>query len=124
MKRLITEHQEKIYRLCSHEFECLSVGEAAERLGITHQAVSDALAQIKKVAPQLFPILTRQERDCLEMLENNLKKTQIAAALQVSERQVERLTAALIEMKKWMPGNKPKIVSYSPEMEKHVERRF
>lgn len=61
MKRLITKKQEQILRACHHDFEGLSQSEAAEKLGITQSAISDALARIKEIMPQMFPILTKLE---------------------------------------------------------------
>ena len=61
MKRLITKHQERILRACHHDHEGLSQAKAAEKLGISQSAISNALKRIEKVMPQLFPILTRLE---------------------------------------------------------------
>ena len=60
-KRLITKRQEQALKLCHHDFEGLEQVEAAKRMGITQPAIVKLLAHIKKVALQLFPILTQQE---------------------------------------------------------------
>ncbi len=60
-KRLITEKQEQALRLVRHDLGGLSQDMAAIRMGISQQAISKLLAACEKVAPQLFPILTKQE---------------------------------------------------------------
>ncbi|KKN21068.1 hypothetical protein LCGC14_0928940 [marine sediment metagenome] len=60
-KRLITKKQEQALKLCHHEFDGLTQVEAAEQVGISHQAISDLLARVKKVLPQYFPIFTKLE---------------------------------------------------------------
>ena len=60
-KRLITKRQEEALRLCHQDFEGLPQDAAAARMGISQQAISKLLAACEKVAPQLFPILTKQE---------------------------------------------------------------
>ena len=60
-KRLISKKQEQALRLCHHNHEGLSQDVAAARMGISQQAISKLLAACEKIAPQLFPILTKQE---------------------------------------------------------------
>jgi len=67
-KRVITERQEEAFRLCHHDFEGLTMTQAAERMGITHQAVTKLLAKVKKVAPQLFPLMTKFQAQCYHYL--------------------------------------------------------
>jgi len=123
-KRIISERQEAAYRYVSHDFDCLTVEEAAKKMGITASAVSQLLKSMEAVAHQLFPLLTRQERDVLEMLESNLTVKQIAPAVKLTERQVHRIVDSLTEKKKWFPGSPAKTVSYSPAMERHVVKKF
>jgi len=63
-KRLITKKQEQAFRLCHQDFEGLTETEAAERMGVTQATISEHLANVKKVAPQLFPILTKFQAQC------------------------------------------------------------
>lgn len=60
-KRLITERQEEALRLCHHDFGGLTQEEAAKIMEISQSAINDLLNRVKKVAPQLFPILTKHE---------------------------------------------------------------
>ena len=59
-KRLITKKQEEVYRLCHQDFEGLTVEEAAEKLGIHPRKVYELLERMEKIAPQLFPILSKE----------------------------------------------------------------
>ena len=63
MKRLITKRQEQILRLVHHDFKGFSQTGAANILGISQAAISDALMRIEKAMPQLFPILPRLEAE-------------------------------------------------------------
>ena len=60
-RRLITKRQEEILRLCHHDFAGMSQSEAAEKLGISRQAICLVLAKIEKRMPSMFPILTKYE---------------------------------------------------------------
>ncbi len=60
-KRLITEKQERAFRLCHHDFGCLTQEEAAKEMGIDQKNISKLLDRAKKVAPQMFPIMTKLE---------------------------------------------------------------
>ena len=67
MKRNLSHQQEVVIHLCHHDFEGLSAGAASVRLGITRLQVLRHLCNIRKKAPQLFPILTPRRRAILEM---------------------------------------------------------
>ena len=60
-KRLISKKQEQALKLCHHGHLGLPQDAAAAHMGISQQAISKLLAACEKVAPQLFPILTKQE---------------------------------------------------------------
>ena len=60
-KRIITKRQERALRLCHQDFDGLTQPEAAYRMNISQQALSQLLARCEEIAPQFFPILTKQE---------------------------------------------------------------
>ena len=60
MKRHITKEQEDAFRLRHHDFEGLTEEQAADELCISVRAVRGRLTRMRKVAPQLFPILSRE----------------------------------------------------------------
>ena len=59
-KRKITKEQEDAYRCRHHDHEGLTEEEAADELGISPRAVRGRLTRMQKIAPQLFPILSRK----------------------------------------------------------------
>ena len=59
-KRKITKEQEDAYRCRHHDFEGLTEEETADELCISVRAVRGRLTRMQKVAPQLFPILSRE----------------------------------------------------------------
>jgi len=59
--------QEQIFRLVHHDFGGLSQTGAAQQLGISQSAISNALAKCQKVMPQMFPILTKLELSCYKL---------------------------------------------------------
>ena len=63
-KRVITERQEEAVRLCHHDFEGLTMTEAAKKMGISQPAITHLLAKVKKIAPQLFPMMTKYQAQC------------------------------------------------------------
>jgi len=56
----LTPKQIKVYKLCSSDFEGLSQAEAAKRLGISQQRISQIMGTIKKKCPSLFPVYVKQ----------------------------------------------------------------
>ena len=58
--RIITKEQEDAYRLRHHDFEGLTEEEAADKLGISVRAVRGRLTRMQKIAPHLFPVLSRE----------------------------------------------------------------
>ena len=73
MKRQIPEILERIYRLRHHDFAGLDSKAVAKMLGITQHYVNRCMRKLEKIAPQLFPILTKRQmdvyvlRECLGM---------------------------------------------------------
>ena len=63
MTRKITNEMEQLYRLVHHDFSGLSYAEAAEVMGVSVRSVYRILAEMKKIAPQLFPILSKDQAE-------------------------------------------------------------
>lgn len=63
MTRLITERQERIYRMRHHDFAGLTTKQVAAILGVTPKCISCHMQKLKSIAPQLFPILTPRQMD-------------------------------------------------------------
>ena len=63
MERLITEYQEQIYRMRHHDFGGMSTKQVAVKLGVTPKCINSHMRRMQKIAPQLFPILTKRQMD-------------------------------------------------------------
>ena len=93
MERLITKRQEEIYRCRHHDFMGLTTEETATKLGISTHTVRAHLTTLKKIAPQLFPILSKENARIWRLWhENGLSCREIASRMRTTERAViERL---------------------------------
>ena len=87
MKRKITEEMERLYRMCHHNFGGMSYADAAKAMGITIRSVYRVLNELRKLAPQLFPILTQEQATILRAwdTEANLTIEEVAISLGLTE---------------------------------------
>lgn len=125
MKRLITEKQERILKACHHDFEGLPQTEAAKKLGISQAAISDALARIEKVMPQMFPILTRLEAErhhlyCAE----GWSVEEIAERFGVTPDSVYKALQRAKDKGACFVEPKGRMLSYEPSMDGEIKERF
>ena len=125
MKRLITEQQEQILRACHQDFDGLIQSEAAEKLGISQSAVSNALKRIEKVMPQMFPILTKieAERYHLFMVEG-WSVEDIAEHFGVTPDSIYKALKRAKDKRMYFTEVKNRILSYNPNMDAHVRKTF
>lgn len=63
VKRLITHRQEQIYRMRHHDFGGMTTKQVAAILGVTPKCINSYMRKMRKIAPQLFPILTKRQMD-------------------------------------------------------------
>lgn len=124
MERIISEKQEKVYRLVAGEFEGLSTKEAAGRLGVGQRAVQSMLKRIEEKAPQLFPLITKQEYHVLQLLQNGATNSEITEALGLSACRVSQIKKSLIAKKRWKDMPTPKTLRLTDGMEGHVKEVF
>ena len=90
-KRLITKHQEKVYRCMHHDFEGLSIEETAKKLGVAVTTVYKVITRLKKIAPQLFPILSKTNAIIWKYwFECGLNYKQIAIVVNLTEGAVSK----------------------------------
>ena len=89
MTRHITHRQEQIYRMRHHDFGGMTTKQVAAMLGITTHSIARYMWEMQKIAPQLFPILTRQQADIYHMCVNvGLEQKVIAGILNISKNHV------------------------------------
>ncbi len=113
MKRLITKRQQEILMLVHHEFQGLSREEAAKKLGISSQAINDALAKVRKTLPQYFPILTALEIKCYHFfVDEGWPVNEIAAYVDISGDSVQNALRRAKGKGMWWPKGQGRILSY------------
>lgn len=129
MKRVITEHQEQILRLVHHDFDGLSQVEAAKKLGISQSAISNALVRIKKIMPQMFPLLTKIEIERYHLYAiEGWSVNNIAEYLEVTPDSVYKALKRAKDKGMFFPKPKDKVLSYNSgidtEMDEHIKHKF
>ncbi len=92
MKRLLTEYEEQVIRLVHHDHGGLTQREAAKHLNTSQGSVSRALARAKKVAPQLFPILSvRQAEIHFYITDCGFTHCEIAKIMRIPIKTIDRI---------------------------------
>ncbi len=127
MNRQITELEEKAYRLCHHDFEGLTVAQAAIRMELREHIVRRLLKSLKRKAGQLFPILTKRQFLIYKLrTEKGHTQQEIAAILRTTQSNIHDVLDRMKEQ--GMPGLNVEglgdTVSYDSSMDKHVKQRF
>lgn len=124
MKRAITEREQEAYQLRHHDFCGLTVKETAEKMGVTRFQVAHLLHSMKKKAPQLFPILTKQQVRTFELWLRGDTIEDIAIEMGVMDKTVENVMLTVKEKMgtRFPPHNT--ILSYTDSMEGNVKEKF
>lgn len=123
MKRKLSHKQELAIRLCHHDFKGLSQKQAAEEMGISIQAVSALLKSVKKIAPQLFPILTKEQVAVKRLaIDAGESREEVAEALGISVGRVKEILHQLTQKNiAYIPTH---VVAYSPHMDSQIREKF
>ena len=121
MKRRLSHEQEQVIRLCHHDHRGVSVGSAAATMGRTVAEVKRLLRSAKRIAPQLFPILTPQHRAILMMYDQHQSCKAVAAALGITLPILKRRVGFL---RKHGFLRSRKVERYQPHMDNQVKQRF
>lgn len=142
-KRTITEFQEQAIRACHHDFDCLTLKEASDKLEVSIAKINEALDAVRKITTKLrialFPILTGLEADCCELFINNyMTHAEIAKELSASggdyvvstygvSKAIARAKAKglYVPSKKFRNPHGPKMLHYDDTwMDEFVKMRF
>ena len=123
-RRVITDAQEQAYRMCHHDFMGLSIIGAAIHLGWTKRKIRRLLAELERIAPHLFPILTPRQLSVRDMYNEGHTNAQIAAVLGVSKRTVSSLLSTLRKKKVLSTPHAVSVCSYDSSMDTSVKEKF
>lgn len=69
MKRAITKKQEIIFRMRHQDFGGMATKQVAAVFGVSLRCINSHMRQMKKIAPQLFPVLTQRQMDVYVLYE-------------------------------------------------------
>ena len=123
MTRYITQRQKQIYQLRHHDFAGLTTKQVAVMLGITTHSVARHMWEMQKVAPQLFPILTKRQADIYHMFVNvGLKQKVIAGILGISSNCVGVLVHRMKHKGMFVPYRRRHVL-YMPRAHDHQIRQ-
>lgn len=113
-----------VYRCRHQDFERLSTRETAKKLNISEAKVRQTLRHLKKIAPQLFPILSKEQafiQDCIT--NKGLNHRQIALLLGNSVNTVDSIVATM--KAKNVCFNRPhKTLHYKNYMDNQIVKKF
>ena len=124
MKRFITERQEEIYRMRHHDFGGMSTKQVAAMLGIAIQVVNGHMYKMRKIAPQLFPILSKRQTEILNLhLQFDMSPKEIGLRLGISDITVRGTLHKLRHPNIFVPGKKGTPVEYETWMDFNVKRK-
>lgn len=126
MKRLITERQEQIYRLRHHDFGGMTAKQVANMLSVTVQYVNRDMKKMKKIVPQLFPILTKRQMDVYVLREKmGMTYLEISKYLRITW---QTAACTVYYMRKrgmfLQPDCLHRVDTYSSWMDSKVTRKF
>lgn len=123
-KRTITKTEERIYRTCHQDFGAMTTKMAAGKLWVSQGHIQRTLRNLKKKAPQLFPILTQRQACIKDMISLwGYTHRAVAIALEISESTVDS-TVAMLKVKGICFDKSHKTVQYKKWMDKAIRKRF
>lgn len=124
-QRLITERQEQIFRLRHHDFGGLTTKQVAAMLGVHPKNVSRHMWAMQKIAPQLFPILTRRQADVYHMFVNvGLEQAVIGSMLGISKSNVAKAIHRIKNKGMFVPRRRRHVL-YMPRAHDHqIKQKF
>ena len=125
-QRLITHRQEQIYRLRHHDFAGLTTKQVAGMLRITTKCVTKHMRQMKKIAPQLFPIFTGLQTEIYSLFVcAGLEQKVIGKMLGISEKSVSTILRRLRNNEINVPlRQRKKIIRYAEWMSSKTVMKF
>lgn len=126
MKTVMSQKQLEAYKLCSGEFEGLTSEQAAQKMGISIQALTGLLKRAAAVCPQIFPILTKQEADVKALLDISWAREDIANQLNVSLSRISQIINSLYSKRSGvMADSRPVVMQrYEGYLDNQIVRKW
>ena len=122
--RLITEFEEQVVRLCHHDHQGFTQQEAAEKLRVSQACIAQTLSRIKRVVPQLFPIMTRHQAHVYELVtKRGMAAEQIAKHMGKSKRAIEQMIVRIKKRGLAFP-RRAKTIRFEGWMDDKIKRKF
>jgi len=124
-KHSITEKQEQIFRACHHNFDGLTQAEAAKKLDVPQQVISDVLKRIEKIMPQMFPILTKIEAERYHLYAvEGWSVDEIAEHLNLPTRSIYYALQRARDKGMYFTEAKGRVLSYDSSMDADIKHKF
>lgn len=127
MKRLITEDEERCYRLRHHNFAGFTTGETAKIMGIPTGKIRRLLKGLKAKAPQLFPIITSQQFLIYQLyVDKGLSQHKIATYLHTTQSSISAILNRIKKKGMFFPKfyGLGDTVTYENGMDNHILWKF
>ena len=123
-ERIISLFGEQVLRLVHHEFRGLTQAEAAQELGVSQAYIAQTLAELEKVAPSMFPILTKDQFEVYSLInERGLTHKQAGEVTGRSENAVKAMVTR-IKHKGFSFNAKSKTIRLEGYMDGDVKQKF
>lgn len=123
-KRILTECEERAYRLCHQDFDGLSKVAAAKQMGISVRRVQQLLASVESKCPTLSHVLPPQQAQVQSLInDNGASYDQIALILGITEAAVASTVRALREKGVFLEKRK-KTVQYQNHLDSQIKEQF
>ena len=123
-EKKLTDWQLKACSLVSPAMGRMTHSEAAREMGISTRKFNAVLERARKSRPDLFPMLTNQEHDLLNMLECGVCREDIATRTGLTVRRVDYIIESLRRKGRDVTVSNPGAVSYQSWMDDQVKEKF
>ena len=122
--RKITEFEEQVIRACHHDHSGMTQAEAAVELVTSQSLIARAMRSIKAKAPQLFPILTKRQKQIFDFItEDGLTHEQVSLIMGISRSTVEG-TIETMRLKGVKFIKPAKTIPYKRHMDGDIRLKF
>ena len=123
MQHKLSEQETRAIRLVHHDHAGFTRKRTAELMEISEQRLSSILQSARIKAPQLFPILTQNQKKVYDAIMDAGKNREFIAMN--SDWPISKVDAIIAQLrKKGVSLTVPKTVRYEPHMDDKVVRKF